>query len=58
MRRMILTVTTTVVTLAVFAPAATAGPVGEAACTAVMAARRAIGFYPMGSGSCPGGIEP
>ena len=58
MRRVMVTVALVVGAFASVAPPASAGPVGETTCAAVMAARRAIGFYPSGSGTCPGGIEP
>ena len=58
MRRLVVTFAIAAALVGASAPVASAGPVGDAACDVVLAARRAIGFYPMGSGTCPGGIEP
>lgn len=59
MRKLILGAAAAAVAVSTFAPAASAGPVGEAVCDAVLRARHAIGFYPMGGNEqCPGGIKP
>ena len=59
MKKLILRLALAAVAVSTFAPAASAGPVGEAACDAVLRARNAIGFYPMGGNEqCPGGIKP
>ena len=59
MRKLILGLALAAVSVSTFAPAVSAGPVEEAACDAVLRARRAIGFYPMGGNEqCPGGIKP
>lgn len=59
MRKLIVGLALAAVAVSTFAPAVSAGPVEEAACQAVLRARNAIGFYPMGGNEqCPGGIKP